>query len=97
VATNEGPTISGSSEQGVTDLDGKQVRRSAAQQFLGAIGNFWQLITAVVGIVTLMVTELTYFATRDQLNQLDCLNHVSLTMTTAPIERDELTIQSWPW
>ena len=81
------------SEDAAIVQEKEETTKSPLERLTGTIGNFWQLITAIVGIATLVVAGLTYFATRQQLSQLDCLTHVSLTMTTAPIERDELTIQ----
>jgi len=57
------------------------------------VGDFWQFGTAIVGIVTAVVAGFTYFATRQQLNQLECVTSYNLLLTTLPSQMEQLTLE----
>ena len=57
------------------------------------VGDFWQLATAIVGIVTAVVAGFTYFATRQQLNQLECVTSYNLLLTTLPSQIEQVTME----
>jgi len=57
------------------------------------VGDFWQVATAIVGIVTAVVAGFTYFATRQQLNQLECVTSYNLLLTTLPSQIEQLTME----
>jgi hypothetical protein len=57
------------------------------------IGDFWQLATAIVGIVMAIVAGFTYFATRQQLNQSECVTSYNLLLTTLPSQIEQLTLE----
>lgn len=65
----------------------------AAKGFFETVGKFWQLISALVGLVTVVVAGFTYFATREQVKQLNCLQTNSLIVTTSPTTIAELKRQ----
>ena len=66
---------------------------SAGAKFSKIVGDFWQLATAIVGIVTAVVAGFTYFATRQQLNQLECVTSYNLLLTTLPSQIEQLTME----
>jgi hypothetical protein len=65
----------------------------AAKGLVEIVGKFWQLIAALVGIVTAVIAGVTYFATREQLTQLDCAQTNNLIVTTSPTAIAELKLQ----
>jgi hypothetical protein len=66
---------------------------SAKKGFIQIVGDFWQLITALVGIVTVMFAGVTYFATREQLIQLTCMTNTNLNVATYASQVEQLRIQ----
>jgi hypothetical protein len=59
---------------------------SATRGLVQVVTKFWQLASALVGLVTIVVAGLTYFATREQLMEIECLqknNLIASTSTTA--------------
>jgi hypothetical protein len=63
------------------------------QRLVQIAGASWQVISALVGIITVVVAGLTYFATREQLTQLDCRMSSNLILTTYPSQVAQLTTQ----
>jgi hypothetical protein len=88
MANKDAPT-QGPSE----DLLQPERQSSAKKGFAQTVGDFWQLITALVGLITFVVASITYFATREQLTQSQCKTNLNLIANHYSAQIDQLTIQ----
>lgn len=71
----------------------KETPPSLIKRSAKIIGDSWQLISAVIGIVTVIAAGFTYFATQKQLDQLDCRMSQNLILTTYPSQVEQLKLQ----
>jgi hypothetical protein len=58
-----------------------------------ALTDFWQLGTAIVGIVAAVITGLSYFATHREVSRVECLLNQNILITTLPSEIERLKMK----
>jgi hypothetical protein len=66
---------------------------SGSLKLVKLLTDSWQVIAAIVGICTVTLGAIAYFATRDQLTKTQCLLTYNILLNTLPSQVDQLTIK----
>ena len=67
--------------------------QSLAAKISKLVADFWQLATAIIGIIAAIITGLAYFATHKEVPQLDCVASHNLLMPSLESKIEELKLE----